>query len=100
MASQFEKRKAKLAADVVKEIEHKRDDIRAKAAGEPVYTQTGYDIYSEDGGKSYGVAEIAYNPQTGESKVKDTFSISRLIALSYANQKQALGILKKTRRDK
>lgn len=102
MSSQFEKRKAKSVTDVAKEIEVKRDDMRSKTSLEEaaVYTQTGYDVFTSDGGKSYGVAEIAYNPITGTAHIVDTFSISRLVALSYANQKQALGILKKQKKAK
>lgn len=95
MATQFEKRKAKSAVDVAKEIESKRDDIRAQSLEEPVYTSTALDIYTNDGGKTFGVAEISYNPETGVAKVINTFNISRIIALSYANQKMALGTLKK-----
>lgn len=95
MASQFEKRKAKVAADVVKELEAKREDIRAKAANEPTYSQKGYDVFSEDGGRSYKVAEIEYDPQSGAARVTGTSEITRLVALKYAGQKQALGILKK-----
>src|SRR5271165_6256828 len=93
--SQYEKRKAKNADTVKAEIEAKREDIRADGLREPVYTNTGYDVYTPDGGKSHKVVEFAYNPKTGEAKVADVFDISRIIALSYENQKQALGILKK-----
>ena len=95
MSSQFEKRQLKKAEAVKAQIEAKREDIRAKAANEPVYTQTGLDIYTPDGGKTYGVAEISYNPETGDAKVTNTFSITRIVALTYLNQKIALNTLKK-----
>lgn len=97
MTSQFEKRKAKSAAEVAKEITDRRDNAEANM---PVYTQSAYDVYTPDGGKTYEVAEISYNPESGEAKVVNTFSITRLIALNYATQKQALGILKKQRKEK
>lgn len=91
MSSQFEKRlkKAKPKGDTaVAPVE------KPTAKSEQVYTQTGMDVYTSDGGRTYGVAEIAYNPETGEAKVVDIFFISRLIALQYANQKGALNTLK------
>ena len=94
MSTNFERRKAKVTEAVSKAVEAKKETVRAEAAGEPSYDQSAYDVFTADGGKSFGVAEIAYNPATGEATVKDTFSISRLIALQYANQKTALGILK------
>ncbi len=106
MSSQYEKRKAKAQA----ELEAKRAEIRAKADVEPsvpakapetqkgaVYTQTGYDVYSPDNGKNYRVAEIEYNPETGEARVKNTDKLSRLIALTYSNHKDALRTLKKNK---
>lgn len=95
--SNFEKRKVKTPEAVINEITKKRDAIREKGVevDEPVYTQSGYDVYTLDGGRNYGVAEISYNPETGAAKVNNTFTISRLVALKYANTKQALGILKK-----
>lgn len=104
MPSNFEKRRAKSKEDVAKEIQERREQIRLKAenpspvvteAAKPVYTQEGYDVYSPDGGKTYHVAEISYNPETGQAEVTNIFDISRLIALTYANQKIALGTLKK-----
>lgn len=97
MSSQFEKRKAKLAADVVKEIASKREDIRAKAANEPVYTHKSYDVCSVDGGSKFSVVELEYNPATGHARVTGMSPISRLIALKYDGMKTALGILKKGR---
>lgn len=106
MASQFEKRKSKSTESVAQEIISKRSEKRASVdepdmpivvsePEAPVYNQTGFDIFSSDNGKTYGVAEIEYNPETGRARVKDTFSITRLIALSYGNQKVALQTLKK-----
>lgn len=106
MASQFEKRKAKSIVDIVKSVvsaegESVPDPVEVSAeASAPVYTQTGYDVYSSDGGKTYHVAQIEYNPETGEAKVTGTSDISRLVALKYANQKVALGILKTGTRGK
>lgn len=96
MPSQFEKRKAKTPEKVAEEIQEKRSEIRAKA--EPVFTQSGMDIFTPNGGKTYHVAELAYNPETGEAKVVGVFDISRLVALSYANQKTALNTLKQRKR--
>lgn len=93
MASQFEKRQKKTPEAVAEEIKEKRSEIRAKA--EPVYTQTGYDIFSPDGNRTYKVAEISYNPETKEAKVTEIFTITRLVALAYANQKTALKTLKR-----
>lgn len=107
MPSNYEKRQAKSAATVAKEIQERREQIRskvvepaAKAAEaeqvkEPVYTQMAYDVYTPDGGKTYKVAEISYNPVTKEAEVKEIFNITRLVALQYANTKVALGTLKK-----
>lgn len=61
----------------------------------PDYTQTALDIYTPDGGKNYEVAEISYNHLTKEAKVTATFSISRLVALTYQNQKTSLNTLKR-----
>lgn len=99
MASQYEKRKAKAEEIVKHEIETKRAEIRETAhkAQEPVYTHTGYDIFSPDGGKTFKVVEFVYNPTTGDAKVGELFDVSRLIALSYETKKTALGILKKKR---
>ena len=96
--NQFEKRKAKSTEEVVKEITEKRAAIRSTEkdkAPEPLYDQMAYDIYTDDGGKSYKVAEINYNPQTKQAEVKELFSITRLVALQYANTKTALGTLKR-----
>jgi len=104
MSSQFEKRKAKSTETVTKEIEDRRAEIRSRAEPEvtpvvePVYTQTGLDIYTTDGGKTYGVAQISYNPETGDAKVVETFGITRLVALTYAQQKLSLGSLKKSKK--
>jgi hypothetical protein len=99
MASQFEKRKVKTAETVAKEIQDKRSEIRASGATEvseePVYDQMAYDIYTDNGGKTYKVAEISYNPITKRAEVKELFSITRLVALQYANTKTALGTLKR-----
>lgn len=124
MPSQYEKRKAKAAAEAAA---RKADEMKQEIADmaeqglEPVigpaaesmgmsepapevdgiaqfdkfYTQHAYDIFTSDGGKTYHVAEIHYNPQTGHALVGEIFDISRLVALSYANQKTALGTLKK-----
>ena len=91
MTSQYKKRKQKESAGV-SEVQETPLVVEETA---PVYTQTGYDIFSPDGGKNYEVAELSYNPTTGEAKVINTFKISRLVALSYANQKVALQTLKK-----
>ena len=55
--NQFEKRKAKSTETVAKEITDKRSEMRASKetpvatpVTEPVYNQTGYDVYTDDGG--------------------------------------------------
>lgn len=93
MPSQYEKRKAKTPEKVVEEIQERRSEIRAQ--GEPTYTQSGLDIYSPDGGKTYEIAEISYNPETKDAKVTTIYSISRLVALTGLNQKTALNTLKR-----
>lgn len=88
--SQFEKRRDK---DIVKEVEEKIAEIRATP--ETVFSETGYDIFTLDGGGHYKVAEISYNPETGEARVNEIFDITRQVALAYKNQKIALGTLKR-----
>ncbi len=106
MPSQFDKRKAKSIETVTAEIQDKREKIRSKPEEtvsdkvETVYTQSAFDIFTPDGGRNYQVAEIAYNHETGEAKVTNTFDITRLVALSYANQKGALNSLKKRSKPK
>lgn len=92
MPSQFIKRKLKLEADAVAK---EAATERTPETGEPVYTQSGYDVFSPDGGRTYKVVELEYNPETGDAKVTGTSAISRLIALKYDAQKVALGILKR-----
>ena len=87
--SQYEKRRDK---DIVQEVQEKIAEIRATPTA---YTQSAFDIYTPDGGRTYKVAEISYNPDTGEAKVSEIFNITRLVALSYANQKTALSTLKR-----
>jgi hypothetical protein len=93
LASNFEKRQKKSPEIVAAEIQEKRSELRSKA--EATYSQTALDIYSSDGGKNYEVAEIAFNPETGEAKVVATYSVSRLVALTGINQKTALNTLKR-----
>lgn len=94
MSSQFEKRKAKSSSDLVKEVETRIEELK-QAPASPVYTQTGLDIFSNDGGKTHGVAEISYNPVTKEATVIAIYQISRLVALTALNQKTALNTLKR-----
>jgi hypothetical protein len=89
--SQFEKRKEKQE----KPIEERVRELIDTPEPETTYNQVGYDVFTSDGGKTYGVAEIEYDPESGQARVKDVFTISRLVALKYANMKEALGILKK-----
>lgn len=91
MGTQFEKRKAKSSADLVKEVEIKLEEIK-KA---PAFTQKGMDVFTPDGGAHFFVAELAYNPETMKAEVTEIFNISRMVGLSYQNQKNALGTLKK-----
>ena len=88
--SQYEKRRDK---DIVQEVQEKIAEIRA--APEPTYPETALDIYLSADGKTYEVAEIAYNPVTKDAKIINTFSISRLVALTAMNQKVALNTLKR-----
>jgi hypothetical protein len=87
--NQYEKRKAKSVDTLVKEA------TTVAPVTQPVYDQMAMDIYTDDGGRSYKVAEISYNPVTKQAEVKELFSITRLVALQYANTKTALGTLKK-----
>lgn len=98
--SQFLKRKLKSQEKDALVPENQPDQVESQPAAEqegpePVYQQTALDIYTPDGGKTYEVAEISYNPTTKEAKVTATFSISRLVALTAANQKTALNTLKR-----
>jgi hypothetical protein len=90
--NQFLKRKSKEDQEVAPEPVVVETPL---AETEPAYTQTGFDVFTRDGGKSYEVAEFAYDPVTMKAEVINLFSISRLIALSYGNQKVALQTLKK-----
>lgn len=87
--SQYEKRKEKQMSKALDDLVEQVD-----VAGEAIYTQTGYDVYTSDSGKSFHVAEIEYNPTTGVARVIGISDLSRMVALKYANQKVALGILK------
>ncbi len=89
MASNFKKRLSKEVA-VPEVVVPKSEEV--------VLPQTGYDIYSLDGGGSYNIAEIQYDPTTSLAKVVQTYEVSRMIALSYAGQKTALSILKKQKK--
>ncbi len=93
MASQFSKRKEKSSADLVKEVEQKLEEL--KAPEETVYNQTGLNVYSPDGGNSYEVAEIKFNPDTKQAEVVEIYKISRLVALQHANTQSALNTLKR-----
>jgi len=74
--------------------------VVVEQAPEPSFPCQGYDVFTSNGGKTYGVAMIDYNPDTGVARVTGVKTISRLIALKYAAQKQALGILAKKANDK
>lgn len=96
--SQFFKRKAK--SEEVKQLREENPDMgMAEAAAviesTPVYNQSGFDVFTTDGGRTFGVAEISYNPETGEAKVEEIFTITRLIALKYGTMKEGLSMLKK-----
>lgn len=97
--NQFKKRQKKIAA-VVEEAKANSEELAVpvKAAEISGYTHVGTDIYSLDGGRTFGVAEIEYNPVTMLARVKETFNISRLVALSYQPQKTALNTLKKSKK--
>lgn len=96
MTTNYEKRKSKDIESVKEEIVAKREQIRTDA--EPTYPFSGYDIYTPNGGGTYLVAEIEFNPETKQARVKEIFEVSRLIALSYVAQKNGLRVLKKTKR--
>jgi hypothetical protein len=95
MASQFSKRKAKSSEDLVKEVEEKLEELKAPAAEETTYTQTGLNVYTPDGGSTYEVAEIKFNPETKQAEVAEIYKISRLVALQHANTQNALNTLKR-----
>jgi hypothetical protein len=106
MASQFFKRKAKEAVKAASEdkgpmesvevvpVEVATVEIPVVVAPEPLYTQEALDVYSGDGGKTYNVAEIQYNPLTNEAKVKTIYNISRLVGMQHTGRKEALVILR------
>lgn len=93
--SQYEKRKAKASADLIKEVEERLEEIK-KA---PEFTQKALDIYTPDGGRTHKVAEIAFNPETGEAKVIGTYDVTRIIALRHEQQKVALNTLKQKKKE-
>lgn len=90
MASQFSKRQKKSVPEdqVVTSASEQEDPA-------PEYNQKALDIFTSNGGKTYAVAQISYNPVTGDAKVDEVFNVTRTVALAYQNQKIALGILKK-----
>jgi hypothetical protein len=90
--NQFLKRKTKESEEELVPI---AEGAVPPVVEEPAYNQIALDIYTLDGGRTYCVAEISYNPTTKQAEVKELFSISRLIALQHANTKVALGTLKK-----
>lgn len=94
MASNFEKRKNKKEPTPELSQTEPVGVVAGYIAPSP-FTQSGLDVFTRDGGRTYEVAEIFYNPETNEAKVVETFTISRLVALSYKPQKDALRILKK-----
>jgi hypothetical protein len=61
----------------------------------PTYTQTAYDVFSDNGNRTYSVAVILYNPQTRAAEVVEIKTITRMVALQYAGQKMSLGMLAK-----
>lgn len=110
--SSFLKRKAKEAADLLKkQTEAKPTEEAAEAPitttelydlapvkEEKVFPQTALDIFTGDGGRTYYGAQIKYDPDTGEAKVVETFTISRQVALAFTQQKTGLYTLKKIRK--
>jgi hypothetical protein len=88
--SQYTKRRDK---EIVKEVEEGLPEV-AKEPG-VVYTQTALDIFSPDGGTTYEVAEISFDPVSKKAEVINIYSISRLVGLTGLNQKVALNTLKR-----
>lgn len=101
MSSMYSKRKSKekVVESVVQMtnpiIDHPKDETASKKTS---IEYTGYDIFSPDSGGHFFIAELKYDPSTGEARVTDTYEVSRLIGLQFAGQKTALGIIKKTKR--
>lgn len=59
------------------------------------YNQRAFDVMTPDGGRSYYVVEVDYNPVTLQAVVVSQTPITRLIGLQHANTKMALSMLKK-----
>lgn len=109
MSSQFEKRKARIEA----ELKEKRAEIRDKAPisgdspvakptpveiidpnmiKEPrVFTHEGFDIFLE--GRYFKAVTFKYNPESRVVEIIDIAPIERAVGLSYENQKRALRTL-------
>lgn len=77
---------------------HTGSDFETVLVEEPVYTHTAVDVYSTNGGSNFNLVQIGFNPETGESKVLETFSISRPIGLQFETKKRALISLKKVKK--
>lgn len=96
MPSNFLKRKAKevIAPTAAEEQPSETAPVMEETAA-PSYTQSGFDVFTPDGGATYQVAELAYNPETRQAVVTNIFDISRLVGMSYGNHKASLNTLKK-----
>lgn len=86
MASQFERRKKKLEAGTTEHVEA----VKPSAAPE---TYTAYDLFTQDGGRTFQVIILEYDVATQEAKILGTKSISRKIGLQFQNQKKSLKTL-------
>ncbi len=99
MPSQFEKRKSKEkdTATLVEEITEKREKAREKVelpeTQEVSLGLTGYDIFFDESTRQYKVAVFKYDPASMTVKIERIASVSRQVALSYGNQKEALKTL-------
>jgi hypothetical protein len=99
MASQFEKRKAKVKPEVVEttvETVLTPAEVTDLVVGtqEELFTHMAYDIYLAEDNRTYKVITINYNPVTKAARVVEEKEIGRNIGLSYDYQKKALTSLK------
>lgn len=57
--------------------------------------RTAYDIITTDGGRSYQIISISYNPATKDAIVSEIKAVTRQVGLQHNNQKRALETLAK-----
>lgn len=115
--NQFAKRKLKEAADLLKKTttvesvvisQEKLEDLTVteiydlpplEIKPETVLNHEAIDVYSSDGGRTYYLASIKYNVETGEAKVVETYTLPRVVALAAKQHKVGLKTLKKIKKE-